>query len=66
MEVLKGYIDHFIYRNEENGYAVVNFISDGHEQTLVGTFSDAGPGDILEAEGEYVEHNVYGNQFKVS
>ena len=66
MELLKGYIDHFIYRNEENGYAVVNFICDGHEQTLVGTFPDAGIGDILEAEGEYVDHNVYGNQFKVS
>ena len=66
MEVLKGYIDHFIYRNEENGYGVVNFICDGREETLVGTFHDAGVGDILEAEGEYVDHNVYGNQFKVS
>lgn len=66
MEVLKGYIDHFIYHNEENGYAVVQFIRDGAEEILVGTFFDAGVGDILEAEGEYVTHNVYGNQFKVS
>ncbi|MBQ9512373.1 MAG: ATP-dependent RecD-like DNA helicase [Lachnospiraceae bacterium] len=66
MEKFRGYIDHFIYKNAENGYAVLVFICDGHEETMTGTFSDADTGDILEVEGEYVEHNVYGRQVKVS
>ena len=65
-EIVKGYIDHFIYKNEENGYGVVNLIVDEEEVTCTGTFKDADVGDTLEIEGVYVNHPVYGQQLKVS
>lgn len=66
MEKIKGYIDHFIYRNSENGYGVMVFVSDSEEITCVGTFIDVDTGDTLEIEGELIEHPVYGEQIKVS
>ena len=66
MEKIKGYIEHFIYKNSENGYGVANFVCDGDEIICTGTFNDADTGDMLEIEGEYVNHPVYGQQFKVS
>ena len=65
MEVYKGYVDHFIYKNEENGYGVMVFISEGEEITCVGTFHDVDTGDTLEVSGEIVNHPVYGQQLKV-
>ena len=66
MEKFKGYIDHFVYRNEDNGYGVAIVISDGDEITCVGTFRDADVGDNLEIEGELVQHPMYGDQVRVS
>ncbi|WP_035767348.1 SF1B family DNA helicase RecD2 [Butyrivibrio sp. NC2002] len=66
MEVFKGYVDHFIYRNAENGYGVMVFISDGEEITCVGTFHDVDTGDTLKLTGEMIEHPVYGEQLKVT
>ncbi|MBO6241577.1 MAG: ATP-dependent RecD-like DNA helicase [Butyrivibrio sp.] len=65
-EIVRGYIDHFIYKNEENGYGVVSLIVDEEEITCTGTFKDADVGDNLEIEGNYVNHPVYGQQLKVS
>ncbi len=65
-EIVKGYIDHFIYKNEENGYGVVSLVVDGEEVTCTGTFKDADVGDTLEIEGTYVDHPVYGEQLKAS
>ncbi|WP_026506893.1 SF1B family DNA helicase RecD2 [Butyrivibrio sp. MC2013] len=65
MDNFKGYIDHFVYKNEENGYGVANVIIDGEEMTCVGTFRDADVGDTLEIEGEIVSHPAYGEQVKV-
>ena len=31
---VEGYIDHIIFRNEENGYTVLSLIVDGEELTL--------------------------------
>lgn len=65
MEQLSGYVSHIIYRNAANGYTVFELKS-GEEITCVGTFSSLDEGEILELEGEYAEHAVYGSQFKVS
>lgn len=64
MEKVTGYIDHFIYQNKENGYAVLSFIVDGEEQICVGTFRAVDSGETLEITGEYVEHPMYGFQLK--
>ena len=66
METVKGYVDHFIYKNSENGYGVMTFITGGEELTCVGYFADVDAGDTLELMGEMTEHPVYGEQLKVS
>ena len=65
METIKGYVDHIIYRNAENGYTVLVLIVDEEEITCVGIFSEIADGENIEAVGEYTEHQVYGRQFKV-
>jgi exodeoxyribonuclease V alpha subunit len=66
LEKVKGYVDHIIYRNSENGYTVLVLIAEEEELTCIGTFSDIAEGENIEATGEYVEHPTYGHQFKVS
>jgi exodeoxyribonuclease V alpha subunit len=66
LETVKGYVDHIIYRNEENGYAVLVLIVDEEELTCVGTFPDISEGMTIEAVGEYTDHPTYGRQLKVS
>ncbi|SFC18174.1 SF1B family DNA helicase RecD2 [Butyrivibrio sp. YAB3001] len=66
VEKLKGYIEHFIFKNAENGYGVANLITADDEVVCTGNFKDAGIGDSLEMEGCYVNHPVYGMQFKIS
>ena len=65
MEKIEGYVDHIIYRNQENGYTVMVLTSEDTEITCVGTFSYIGEGERLEAEGTYIAHPTYGEQFKV-
>mgnify|MGYP003073550397 FL=1 len=56
---------HIVFRNEENGYTVFHLENDDGEVTCVGNFSYINEGEMLELTGEYVTHNVYGNQLKV-
>ena len=64
-EKVSGYVEHIIYRNTENGYTVFELIADGEEITCVGSFQAIDEGEGLELSGGYVEHAVYGSQFKV-
>ena len=64
-EKISGYVEHIIYRNTENGYTVFELIADGEEITCVGSFQAIDEGEGLELSGGYVEHAVYGIQFKV-
>ena len=66
MENQKGYVDHIIYRNGENGYTVLVLSCEKEDITCVGTFKDIDQGESLEVRGDYVEHPVYGAQLKVS
>lgn len=65
MEKIRGYVDHIIYRNAENGYTVLEMVCQEEQVTCVGIFSDIAEGENIEAEGEYTEHPSYGRQFKV-
>ncbi len=65
METVKGYIEHIIYRNTDNGYTVLNLICDEKEITCVGFFKSLDQGETIEAEGNYTSHPVYGEQFKI-
>ncbi len=66
METIKGYVEHVIYRNEENHYTVLELVAEGKAVTVTGTFDNAAEGETIEAEGEFVKHAIYGRQFKVS
>ena len=65
METVKGFIEHIIYRNADNGYTVLNLISGEEEITCVGFFKTMDQGETIEAEGDYTTHPVYGEQFKI-
>ena len=65
MEVLKGFVEHIIYKNPQNGYGVINLVAGEMEITCTGIFTNLDEGECIEAEGAYVEHAVYGRQFKV-
>lgn len=64
-ETVQGYIDHIIFRNEENGYTVLSMIVDGEELTCVGFFQYINEGETIKATGRYTEHMAYGQQFKI-
>lgn len=63
---LEGEIAEIIYKNEINSYciAVLN-TTDGTEITIVGYLPFINIGDTLKLHGKMVEHQEYGEQFKV-
>ncbi len=65
MDTVKGFIEHIIFRNAENGYTVLNLVDGEDEITCVGIFQTADQGETIEAQGEYITHTVYGEQFKI-
>lgn len=65
MDSIKGYVEHIVYRNEENGYTVFNLNNDDGEVTCVGKFHYVEEGGLLKLTGEYITHKLYGLQFKV-
>ena len=66
VEKVTGYVEHIVFRNEENGYTVFHLENEDGEVTCVGNLNFITEGEMLELEGEYVNHSVYGNQLKVS
>ena len=66
METIKGYVDHIVFRNEDNGYTVFNLTNEQGELTCVGTFPYLNEGELLEVSGEYTTHSVYGTQLQVA
>ena len=65
MATVRGYVEKIKYRNEENGYSILNVSADGLDYVLVGTFPYISEGDFIEATGRDVEHPVYGDQIQV-
>ncbi|MDO4490441.1 MAG: ATP-dependent RecD-like DNA helicase [Lachnospiraceae bacterium] len=77
-EKIEGYVEHIVYRNEENGYTVM--VLNGRqvlspeaeakarlseeEITCVGIFPGVHEGEYLEAEGSFQVHASYGQQFR--
>ena len=61
-----GTVTAVIFRNEENGYTVLRLDTDvSGEITVVGCMPGVSPGETLEAEGKWMQHASYGEQFKV-
>lgn len=65
METINGYVEHIIFQNKENGYTVMNLAVEGEEITCVGMCRGLTQGETITAQGDYMEHPVYGTQFKI-
>ena len=65
MEKIKGYVEHIVYRNDENGYTVFNLNNDDGDLTCVGKFHYIEEGTLMEMTGEYTVHKLYGTQLMV-
>ena len=65
-ESITGYIDHIIFRNEDNGYTVMVLKGAEEEEELicVGSFPVVTQGASVELEGNFTQHPVYGKQFQ--
>lgn len=66
METVTGYVEHIVFRNEDNGYTVFHLNNEDGEITCVGNFNYITEGELLELRGEYVMHSTYGLQLSVS
>lgn len=64
-DIVEGYIDHIIYRNDENGYTVLSLHTDEDDITCVGSFPFISEGEFINALGSFTEHIVYGQQFMI-
>ncbi len=66
METVKGYVEHIIFQNNENGYTVMNLMTEGSEIICVGMGKGLTQGENIAVQGEYVDHPVYGTQLKMA
>ncbi|MCC8163126.1 MAG: ATP-dependent RecD-like DNA helicase [Lachnospiraceae bacterium] len=64
-EVRKGYVEHIVFRNADNGYTVFQLIADGEEMTCVGSFPMISEGELIEVSGTMKTHPLYGGQLQV-
>ncbi len=65
MDIVEGFIEKIIFRNEENGYTVLVVANDDDEQMLVGIMPYISEGEYIVAEGTYTVHAVYGEQLQI-
>ena len=66
MDELEGIVEEIIFRNEDNGYAVVSVKCGKDEHTLVGTLPFIKQGERVRVLGTWITHAVFGKQMKVS
>ena len=66
-ESVTGYVDHIVFRNDDNGYTVmvVKTANEEEELTCVGTFPEITQGITIEATGQFSQHHIYGKQFAI-
>ncbi|MGN0585218.1 MAG: ATP-dependent RecD-like DNA helicase [Ruminococcus sp.] len=62
---IEGTVENVLFRNEQNGYAVLDLNAGGELITVVGEIGDADEGEQLILEGGYVNHPRFGTQFQV-
>lgn len=63
--LLRGNVEDIIFRNEENGYTVMNFNADDNLIVAVGIFPFVNEGETLELRGEFRNNPKFGEQFVV-
>ena len=67
LQKLEGSIEHVIYSNEDNGYAICDMaVYDDEIITIVGVLPMIAQGDNIAVYGKWVHNVKYGRQFSVS
>ena len=64
-EILSGTVEAVKYRNEQNGYTVLEIGCDEGLITAVGIFADLSVGENVKLSGTWTYHTTFGRQFKV-
>lgn len=65
LTLVEGIIEDIIYKNEANGYTVCEILSGRKVITAVGYMPFINEGETIKANGRWVKHPDYGDQFKV-
>lgn len=65
LETIKGYVERIVFRNENNGYTVLDVECDGDYNMCVGQMDSVSVGELLLIKGEEVVNPVYGPQIKI-
>lgn len=65
-EQLEAVIEETIFRNEENGYSVVQAKAGRESVTVVGTLPALAPGEQVLLSGSWTAHPQYGKQWKAT
>ena len=65
MTTVTGYVDHIIFRNEDNGYTVFQLMEGKKEHICVGIVEMVQEGEYVEITGEEIIHPVYDKQIKI-
>lgn len=65
-EEVQGTVESVIYRNEANGYTILEIFSEQKKElvTVVGFFPFVAEGESVVARGGWVHHSEYGRQFR--
>ncbi len=64
-QVLEATVAQTTYRNEDNGYTVLQVRQGKEYVTVVGTMPELSPGEQVVFTGKYIEHPQYGKQWKM-
>ena len=62
---LEGAIESVVFRNDENGYTVIELADGDDYLTAVGIMPQVSSGDVVKLTGKYTNHPSYGRQFAV-
>ncbi|MBQ2061345.1 MAG: ATP-dependent RecD-like DNA helicase [Oscillospiraceae bacterium] len=62
-QTVEGTVEHVVFHNEENGYTILNLVTDeGEAVTVVGCIPFAAAGEGMTVTGVWVDHPSYGRQ----
>ncbi len=61
--VITGVVDRVLHHRPESGYTVLRLKTGQEQVVLVGVMPSAEPGELLRAQGGWVQDRVWGRQF---
>lgn len=64
--ILRGTVENVVFRNNDNGFTVLEINSGGEMLSAVGVLADIAAGEEVVLHGRWTSHDVFGRQFKIS